>query len=186
MQNVPELSEKQLISIYMPMTTDKKILAEYHKKGISLIESFLDKGENVVYLTLGDPTVYCSFGYLHSRLARDGYKAEFVSGVPSFCAAAARAGVTLAENKKSLHIIPAMHDNIDSIDITDNQDTYVFMKSGKKLKDIKSLFCSNNEYKVLALENCGMPAESVYYNVEQIPDISGYFTIVLAVNNEVQ
>jgi len=119
-------------------------LEEYHSKGVMLIESFLDKGENVVYLTLGDPTIYCSFGYLHSRLEKDGYTTEFVSGVPSFCAVAAKLGITLAEHEKSIHIIPALNDNYNKVNLQESHDTYVFMKSGRKLGNIKSLFKGNN------------------------------------------
>ena len=135
-QNVPEISKKQLISVYMPMTTDKQIMEQYHQRGIALIESFLDKGENVVFLTIGDPAIYCSFGYLRRKLVRDGYKAEFVSGIPSFCAAAAKTGITLSEGKKCIHVIPALSDSITSIDIKKDLDTYVFMKSGKTAKSI--------------------------------------------------
>lgn len=46
----------------------------------------------MVFLTLGDPTVYSTYWYVHRRVAARGYAAELVPGVPSFCAAAAAMG----------------------------------------------------------------------------------------------
>ena len=57
---VPEISEKTLIPIYMPMVKDRELIKQEHEKGAKLIESYLDQGKNVVYLTLGDVTIYCS------------------------------------------------------------------------------------------------------------------------------
>ena len=63
-------------------------------------------GQNVVFLTLGDPTIYSTFSYLSRIAANDGYNTEMVSGVPSFCAAAARLNLPLAEGSEPLHIFP--------------------------------------------------------------------------------
>ena len=54
-QAVPELEEKELLPIYMPMTHDAKELEENHAKGAKALEACLDQGKNVVFLTLGDP-----------------------------------------------------------------------------------------------------------------------------------
>ena len=77
----------------MPMIKDKEKLREAHAKGAEILESYLDQGKNVVYLTLGDPTVYCTFTYLQEILEKDGYPVELVPGITSFTAAAARLGV---------------------------------------------------------------------------------------------
>ena len=55
-QAVPELEEKELLPIYMPMTHDAKELEENHAKGAKALEACLDQGKNVVFLTLGDPS----------------------------------------------------------------------------------------------------------------------------------
>ncbi len=62
-QAVPELSGKNLIPISMPMVKDRRKIEEAHREGAALLRQYLDKGQNVVYLTLGDPTIYCTFSY---------------------------------------------------------------------------------------------------------------------------
>ena len=87
---VPELADKELIPVYMPMVMDREVQRENHRKGAKLMESYLEQGRNVVYLTLGDASVYCTFTYLQDYLEADGYETQLVSGITSFCAAAAR------------------------------------------------------------------------------------------------
>ena len=78
---VPELAEKELVPVYMPMTTDREKMAAEHRIGAALLESYLDKGKNVVYITLGDPSIYCTFSYIQRILEKDGYSVELVPGV---------------------------------------------------------------------------------------------------------
>lgn len=177
-QNVPELSEKILIPIDMPMTKDKAVLENAHKKGAAVIEKYLDKEMNVVYLTLGDPTVYCSFSYLQRILETDGYRVELVSGITSFCAAAARLNTSLVEQNEQLHIIPNVPKENS---IANSIGTYVVMKSGRNMKAVKEAF-ENKEFEIFAAENCTLNDEKLYRGSNEIPDTMGYFSLVIAKN----
>ena len=173
---VPELAEKELLAVHMPMVKDREKLAEAHKEGAELLEEVLDRGENVVYLTLGDPTVYCTFSYLEHILEADGYPVELVPAVPSFCAAAARLNLPLAEWDEPLHIVPAVH-RTDAP--PDQPGTYVLMKSASHMAEVKALLRDSGR-DVAAVENCGMENERIYRSVEEIPDDAGYFSLIIA------
>ena len=173
---VPELAEKELLAVHMPMVKDREKLAEAHKEGAELLEEVLDRGENVVYLTLGDPTVYCTFSYLEHILEADGYPVELVPAVPSFCAAAARLNLPLAEWDEPLHIVPAVH-RIDAP--PDQPGTYVLMKSTSHMAEVKALFRDSGR-QVAAVENCGMENERIYRSADEIPDDAGYFSLIIA------
>ena len=149
---------------------------EEHRKGAALLEKYLDTGRNVIYLTLGDPTIYCTFSYLQHILESDGYEVELVSGIPSFCAAAARLGIPLTEWDEQLHVIPAAH---QSGGVLDQPGTYVLMKSASHMKETKKLLMASGR-KVCCVENCGMANEKVYHSAEEIPDDAGYFSLVIA------
>ena len=173
---VPEIAEKELISVYFPMSTDSKVLAEAHRKGADLIESYLDQGKNVVFLTLGDSTVYCTFSYVQHLMEEDGYKVELVNGIPSFCAAAARLGISLTEWDEMLHILPAFHKSGDDLDLPGN---YVLMKSASHMAEVKDMLRKSGR-RVCAVENCTMENEKVYRDLEEIPDDAGYFSLIIA------
>ena len=173
---VPELADKELVSVYMPMIKDRALIDAEHRKGAKLLEQYLDQGKNVVYITLGDPTVYCTFSYLQHILEADGYQVELVPGIPSFCAAAARLGLPLVEWDEPLHVVPAVHKTGDELD---QPGTYVLMKSASHMAEVKDLLRSSGR-DVQAVENCSMETEKVYRSVEEIPDDAGYFSLIIA------
>lgn len=173
---VPEIESKTLVPIYMPMVKDREAISVEHKKGAEIIEKYLDEGKNVVYLTLGDSCVYCTFSYLQHILEDDGYKVELVNGIPSFCAAAARLNISLTEWDEPLHVIPGAHKTNDALDL---DGTYVLMKSASYMKQVKDLLRASKK-EVNCVENCGMETEKIYRNVEEIPDDAGYFSLIIA------
>lgn len=175
-QAVPELAEKELLPIYMPMTHDPEELERNHAKGAKSLEEVLDQGKNIVFLTLGDPCVYSTFSYLQKRVEKDGYHTELVSGITSFCAAAARLNIPLSEWNEQLHVVPAVH----RLDSTLNESgNYILMKSGKKMNQVKGILAQSGR-DVLMVENCGMENEHIYRSVEEIPDDAGYYSLIIA------
>lgn len=173
---VPELADKVLLPIRAPMVKDREQIDTEHRRSARLLEEYLDRGKNVVYLTLGDPTVYCTFSYLQHILEADGYAVELVSGIPSFCAAAARLGKPLTEWDEPLHVAPAVHMAEDALELP---GTCVLMKSASRMAEVKALLRRSGR-DVSAVENCGMAGETVYRSAEEIPDDAGYFTLIVA------
>ena len=55
---------------------------------------------------------------------------KLASGIPSFCAAAARLNLPLVEWDEPLHIIPAVHKEDESLEYAGN---YVLMKSASHM-----------------------------------------------------
>ena len=173
---VPELKDKELLPVYMPMIKDRELIDREHKKAAKLLESYLEQGKNVVYITLGDPTVYCTFTYIQHYLEADGYGVELVSGISSFCAAAARLNLPLVEWNEQLHVLPAVHKLGDALSLPGN---YVLMKSASQMKTVKEMLRKSGR-KVAMVENCGMENERVYRSVDEIPDDAGYFSLIIA------
>lgn len=173
---VPELAQKELVPVPMPMTRDKERLRKAHVEGARLIESYLSQGKNVVYLTLGDPSIYGSFSYLQRLLLADGYTVETVPGVPSFSAAAARLNLPLVEGDEPLHVAPGAHDMGETLRLP---GTCVLMKTSGSLGETKARLKSSGK-EVFAVENCGMDTERLYRGVDQLPDSAGYLSLIVA------
>lgn len=176
-QAVPELADKELLAIDMPMTKDADVLRESHDKAAAAVEEILAGGRNVVYLTLGDPSIYSSFSYIQHILEADGYDTKSVPGITSFCAAASALNVPLVEWNEALHILPALH-NADK-DLLSSPGSYALMKSGHRMSEVKELLAGSDR-EVLAVENCGMDGEKIYRSLNEIPDEAGYFTLLIA------
>ena len=175
-QAVPELKEKTLLSVDMPMTHDKEEMNRNHEKAADIIEAYLKEGKNVVFLTLGDPTIYSTYLYVQKHILHRGYQTELVSGITSFCAAAARTGTSLAEWDEQLHILPAVHKLNSDLSLPGN---YVLMKSGRKMQQVKEILKASGR-NVVMVENCGMENEHIYRSTEEIPDDAGYYSLIIA------
>ena len=119
--------------------------------------------------------IYGSYAALGSLLKETGHETEYVPGVPSFCAAAARVGMPLAEGSEVLRILPAS----GKIPAIVEKENLVLMKAGSRMKEVKA-GGALKEMRVKAVSNCGMAAEAIYDGVDAIPEDAGYFTVVLA------
>ena len=169
-----------------PMIKDKEKLTISHNKIYSDIVSELEDGKNVAMLTIGDPSVYSTYMYIHKRVIQAGFTAVMISGVPSFCAAAARLGISLGEMRDEIHIIPASYDVRATVGYG---GTCVYMKSGKKLAElIEVLRTASNggadtdeeaDMTVYGVTNCGMESERVYRGLDELTEAKGYLTIVI-------
>ena len=173
---VPELVGKTLVPVEMPMTHDREEMNRNHDRAAEIIEEYLKQGKNVVFLTLGDPTVYSTYLYVQKRVAAHGFQTDLVSGITSFCAAAARTNVSLVEWNEQLHVIPAVHRQSDEMNLPGN---YVLMKSGRDMAGVKEMLRRSGK-DVVMVENCGMEQEHVYYGVDEIPDHAGYYSLIIA------
>lgn len=177
-----ELDEKNLIPIAMPMTKDKAVLEANHEKAANDIENYLKEGKQVAFLTLGDPTVYSTYLYVHKRILSRGYEVEIVSGITSFCAVAARLNMGLVEMAEPLHVIPATYRAEEMDEILKMPGTKVLMKTGSKMQQVKESIVNSGQ-KAVMIENCGMPEEKIYLSAEEIPEKAGYYSLIIVKEN---
>ena len=177
-----DLDKKTLIPVAMPMTKAPQVLKANHDKAADQVEDYLKKGKNVVFLTLGDTTVYSTYLYVHKRILERGYEAEIVSGITSFCAVAARLNMGLVEADQPLHVIPATYKAQEMDEILKLPGTKVLMKTGKKMKQVKESIEKSGQ-KAVMIENCGMPSEKIYRSAEEIPEDSGYYSLIIVKEN---
>ena len=172
---VPGIGGKNRIYLPMPMIKEKDRLKAIHDNDAAAVAELLDQEKNVVFLTLGDPTVYSTCMYVHKRLKRSGYLTRIVPGIPSFCAAAARMDIPLVENRQELHVLPASYHIEESLDLP---GTKVLMKAGRKMSEVKRLL-TEKELDAMMVENCGMENEKLYFGAQEIPEQAGYYSLLV-------
>lgn len=175
-QAYPDLESKPKLVVRMPMTHDRAQWRASHRAAADQIEAQLDQGKHVAFITLGDPTVYATYMYVHKMVADDGYPTEIVSGIPSFCAVAAKLNISLAEGSQMLHIVPSSHGIESALTIP---GVKVLMKAGSKMGKVRSQLIQA-DMDVSMVENCGMPTERVFHSAEEIPEDAGYFSLIIA------
>lgn len=174
---------KPLLTCVTPMVRDQQVLDQAHDAIADDICALLDQGKTVAFITLGDPTVYSTYLYVHRRVLRRGYEALLVPGVPSFCAVAARLNTSLCEGSERLLIVPASHKDVE--DCLDVDANLVFMKAGREIGALKERLAARGLLEKASLvANCGMDSEQVWKKFADLPENSGYFSVVLVKRGE--
>ena len=174
----PELSRKEILPVPMPMTKNKEELERNHASAAKAIAEQLKKGHQVAFLTLGDPTVYSTYLYVHRRVAAMGFETAIVSGIPSFCAVAARLNQGLVETSQELHVLPGTYSRGQGDEITSLRGTKVLMKTGRNMERVRGSILESGQKAVL-VENCGMPGEAVYHGAEHFPEQPSYYSLII-------
>lgn len=172
---VEDIDAKECLNLSTPMTKDKAVLnAAYQAAADTIIEQ-LEQGKDVACLTLGDPTIYSTYIYIHRLVKAKGYATEIINGIPSFCAVSAKLGDSLVDRSEQLHVIPSTYDIEDGLKLP---GTKVLMKAASKMPIVKETLKRNN-LKGAMIENCGMPEEHIYHGVDEIPDQASYYSIIV-------
>lgn len=172
---IEEPESKIFIDCYVQMTKDRAVLDMNYDKAAAKLMDILDKGENVVMLTIGDPTIYATYMYIHERIAAKGYDTEIVSGIPSFCAAAARLQISLCEREQQLHIIPSSYDIEDALCLPGNK---VLMKAASRLKEVREQLIDYSG-DTFMIEKCGMKEERIFKSAGEIDPEAGYLSVII-------
>ncbi len=176
-QDNVDISDKHIITLGFPMSRNTETREKARNSAVDTVAALLDTGKNTAMITLGDAAVYSTCSYVAKELAKRGYETETVSGVPSFCAAAARAGVSLCEGNETLAVVPAVNLDERFEEILDTFDNIVVMKAGKNLDKIYDMLEKRGLLgKAAAASNIGMNGEFV----GKIPRGElGYFTTII-------
>lgn len=174
---VPEIEQKQIIGFDFAMITDKSILQKKHQEIYESVKEYLAEGKIISFLTIGDPTVYSTFASIAEQAQKDNVQVRIINGINSFCACAARLGISLCEGDSSLHVISDIEDLEMALSLS---GTKIIMKCAGSLPAVKKcLLDLKYPVKVYAVADCGTAQEKVYYGIEEIPENSTYMMTII-------
>lgn len=178
-QAVPRLHEKEILSLPFPMTRDTAVLEANRNAVATQLAAVLQQGKDVAFLTLGDPTIYSTYFYIHRRIQQQGFTAQMVAGVPSFCAVAAKLDLSLAQAEEPITIIPASYPC--TAQMLQTPGTKVLMKTGKAMEQVKTLLQQNGFYdQAKMVQNCGLEGERIFLSLDQADNSAGYLSVIIS------
>lgn len=123
----------KVVDLIFPMVKDREQARLYWRKNAEQIAETAKMGKNVVYLTVGDPSLYSTWIYIQREITSryPEINVKIIPGIPSVFAFAAQAKISLVEGDETLGIIPACYD-LEKVKRTANScDTVVFLKDGR-------------------------------------------------------
>lgn len=103
----------------------------------------IDRGQDVAFITIGDPCLYSTFLYLYRiiREQRADIAVEIIPGISSINAAAAAAGIPLGIAGERVAILPATYENDYLRQTLSEFDTIVLMKVSRIFDRVYQLLC---------------------------------------------
>ena len=134
-------SGKRVIEQIYPMVRDKTKLESAWKDAANEIKAEIESGNNVAYLTIGDPLTFSTYCYLLQQLSKilPSQKIHTIPGITSYNAAASLANFSLIEQDEKLAIIPVSNEVSELRPVLKDFDTVVLMKVAKKLDEVIEL-----------------------------------------------
>jgi precorrin-2/cobalt-factor-2 C20-methyltransferase len=170
-----------VLELLFPMNANTAVLSGSWNTAAGTIAEKLKEGNDVAFVTLGDPTIYSTYMHLHQAITTMGLHAEIVPGVTSFCAAAARAGISLVEGTETLAIIPSTISGNGIDQALRLFDNVVLMKVGDRVDALKQLLRKNDRYDdAVLVSRAGLAGEAVESTLNRVPDEGlGYLTTII-------
>ncbi len=153
--------EFKVLRPHFPMTKKREVLEKAWQRASEAIYEELQKGEDVAFVTIGDPTFYSTFAYVMERIkaAHPEVEIEVVPGVTSVTACAANLGIPLVSGGESLAVVPAAY-GIDNLELlAQNFDTVVLMKVSRSFDSIaEKIESAGLGEKAVFVARCGSEA----------------------------
>lgn len=170
--------EEKVRRILFTMNKDKAKREECRQAAAEAIMEYLDAGQSVAMPVLGDVGIYSTYSYVHKKLIQAGYEVQMISGIPSFCAGASKANISIVEGNEGFGVIPSLK-GIDQVKKAMGVfDNLVIMKVGSHVKEVYDILkAEGKEDNAIIISNVGMEGE---YVGPLLPDREyGYFTTMI-------
>lgn len=172
-----DLAGKRIVRVDFPMGGDRAAARDAYRSAADAIVAEVSAGRDVAMLNLGDIGIYSTFSHVASLVGAAGCEVERIAGVPSFCAVAARLGVSLTESADDpITVVSGRADGLRRA--LDAGGAVVVMKAGRALADLtRELESRGRLDRAGAVTSCGCADERVYPELADVPDgNAGYFT----------
>ena len=151
-QGLLDETKQEILRLSLPAGDSPATVRAWPSAGEAVGER-LGRGQDVAFITEGDPMLYSSFSRLleNVRSAGPTPAVEVVPGVSSLMAAAASSGVPLVTHGQRLAVLPAVYGIDDLREAITNYNTVVLMEVNRTLIDA-----------LANLEKLGLAGRAVY------------------------
>jgi precorrin-2/cobalt-factor-2 C20-methyltransferase len=129
-EHLLDRSRQEVISRVFPMMKQGPELEAAWEKVANEVIALIDKGDDVAFITIGDPCLYSTFLYIYRiiRKKRADMAVEIIPGISSINASAAAAGIPLGIASDRIAVIPAAFEDYELRKTLKEFDTVVLMK----------------------------------------------------------
>lgn len=163
-------------SMEFSMSKDVQKRIECRKENARQIEQKLDKGQTVVFLTLGDPMFYSTYSYVLEYLKSD-YQVETIPGIYSFSAISSLLSLPLCKGDEKLAVVSSFDEDVQKM--LQIAETLVCMKVSAYHEKLYTYLKRNTEYNFVMITNAGKDTQEVFNNIDILEDKVPYFSTAI-------
>ncbi len=136
-----------------------------HRQAALSLLAWLDAGEQVAFVTLGDPNMYSTFSFLAASVIDHRPSVEIVTvpGIMAFQALAAQAGTVLLDGTDVLTLVTALDGpgDLEAV-LSQGDDAVVVYKGGRHLPEVAAALARSGRLDGAILgELLGLPGERI-------------------------
>jgi precorrin-2/cobalt-factor-2 C20-methyltransferase len=146
------------------MSKARKARERSIEQAAAAVIGHLEQGEEVAWVTLGDPLVYSTFSALAAKVSRKRPATVVIQvpGIMAFQALAARTGTVVADERSRLTVRTALDGDDLGADLADTGSTVVIYKGGRRLPELATQAARLGRTSgAVAGELLGMPGERI-------------------------
>ncbi|TGJ98432.1 precorrin-2 C(20)-methyltransferase [Leptospira langatensis] len=174
---------QERLFLLFPMSKDPNVLIPAWDKAFTEIGQRLERGQDVAFITQGDPSVYSSWSYLLEE-APDrwpGIEIEIVPAVSSITAIPASLLTPLADGRERFCVLPGTYGLEDLPKLTEDFDTIVLTKVGQVVPELIRILKELNLLKNATYVSYGTTdKQKIVRDLESIQNEScDYFSMVV-------
>ena len=175
----------EILKLDFPMTRDRDVLESAWAHNAKITLEQINAGKKAAFLTLGDPLIYSTFGYLMRTLKnmKPDISICIAPGITSFQEAAARTTSILCEGKNTLHILPGILEEKQLQSYLNADDNIVILKAYRNISIIsKCLKDAERDENCIFISKLGMQGEIIKKGISEI-EKPNYLSLIISTSN---
>lgn len=174
------IEDQKIIKLIFPMIKDQQKKKENLMKNVQLIQEYRDK--TVVFLTIGDPTIYATYIYLIEQLKETSLSIETIPGITTLNAISSSLNLPIAMKDESFAVCPVSHSADKLQQMIDCHDNVILMKVSRAPKVLYKVLKENNlANNIVLASNIGKANQKISYDIETLVNsqLSYFSTVIL-------
>lgn len=171
----------EVVKLGYPMTRDQEVLNDAWEENCRIACEMLKGGKTAAFLTLGDPLIYSTFGYMMQTMKRLCPEVEFevVPGITSYQAAAARSQQVLVESGQNLLLTSGVADPEKFAETLEMVDNAVILKAYRNFPELRETVNEMGTKDVKFYTRLGLDGEAIYLDINEVPEKTNYLSLML-------
>lgn len=166
------IPESKISMYFFPMNNDQEELLNRYSELAQTMVDLQGKGQQISYVSLGDPTIFSTSNYLTAQLTEHGVNVIHIPGISTLNMASTTLGLPLSVKGENFGVFEMPAETGKAVELIRQHSTVVFMKVNKKLPVlIEAVHAAEPEIAYL-VRRMGLADEAIFdlTNPENLPD----------------